>query len=526
MLRQLVSSYPQLNYFVRRPADVVVTSILELLGAPVGAEAYATVQYLILGVGAAALLRQCGISRRGTALGALLSLSLVAALCGPDIHLLSPAWFPIFVVAYGAALRHFNVWRVLALILAAYLLCAASGAAGPVALIIGIGLAQTLRASDAAFRPELLLITALVAACALTAPETWDYPHGARVAPITPFVTAQAMPLSGPMHFVNPLLLPSYTAAAVYFSLLAGAMAIVLLICSGWRALNVGPAIVLLGLSTITVVDAWTSGAPWSPFQSLRHAIPGAGPLLLPWEIALPLITAASVLFTLRASMRQLGAATLGAIALMFSVPQLGGWRPEQIGAVVPSGSGVAATDTPSRFVLDTAGGWAGEPGAAERVANLKELSAPGDFAAEIWSSVRPELAGAALDGSMKTRWGTGRPQQEGDALVVSFDREVTIEAIELRPPATGTDFPRGILVEGGSEPDQFVEFLRFPEWLGGLRWTSSGLPYYGPQSEVILYLGQPRTVRHLRFTLLSGDKHFDWSVSEIRLFAAVNDSH
>ena len=63
------------------------------------------------------------------------------------------------------------------------------------------------------------------------------------------------------------------------------------------------------------------------------------------------------------------------------------------------------------------------------------------------------------------------------------------------------------------------VELFSQSTWLGALRWTPTGYPYFGGQADVSIDLPEAVTVRSLRFEQISSHDTFDWSIHEIELY-------
>jgi hypothetical protein len=119
------------------------------------------------------------------------------------------------------------------------------------------------------------------------------------------------------------------------------------------------------------------------------------------------------------------------------------------------------------------------------------------------------------LDGKHKTRWSTGGPQNKGDWYEISCENPVSVSQIHLSIVFFKSDFPRGLRLEAGVN-GEFVEVVTFDEWFGSVQFTPAGLPYFGPQSDVVIDLPEAVTSRQFRFTLTRGDPVFDWSIAKI----------
>ncbi len=129
-------------------------------------------------------------------------------------------------------------------------------------------------------------------------------------------------------------------------------------------------------------------------------------------------------------------------------------------------------------------------------------------------SSAFPEEAARALDGDTNTRWATKNPQQAGDYFEIACKETIELDKILLELGNNGTDFARGFSITTDS-----TSILNLEDWLGPIRKTKSGLPYFGPQKEIELAFDKPLRFKTIRFTVNRGDNTFDWSIGEVKFY-------
>jgi hypothetical protein len=122
------------------------------------------------------------------------------------------------------------------------------------------------------------------------------------------------------------------------------------------------------------------------------------------------------------------------------------------------------------------------------------------------------------VDGSLRTRWSSALNRQEGvERLVLRFTTPTGIRGIELDPGDYSTDFPRGVVVTGGScDESAAKQFASFPSWQGSLDFTPTGYPFFHGQSDVQLLFAQEHTVECL-FVYQTATAPFNWTIAEIR---------
>lgn len=132
------------------------------------------------------------------------------------------------------------------------------------------------------------------------------------------------------------------------------------------------------------------------------------------------------------------------------------------------------------------------------------------------------------FDRDASTRWSPGGGRQlGGESVTLHFSTPLTFDGIKIETGNFITDYPRGVTIV---VPAKCGERLttdgewNFPEWKGSLRFSNDNVPYFGPQSDVVIPFGTSVVTSCLAITQTGSDVHYDWSVAEIsRLVRSQN---
>lgn len=153
-----------------------------------------------------------------------------------------------------------------------------------------------------------------------------------------------------------------------------------------------------------------------------------------------------------------------------------------------------------------------------------KKLQVPLTFTAGGGLSSLPHIN----DNNLSTRWSyEGGKQTPGAWFEVSWSSPTPVHGITLSPGQFVTDYPRGLMVAPcENSPDHPAQpIYTSPRWLGPLHRTATGVPYCGDQRDVTVIFtqalpGSPdgNHTSCLRIVQTGSDRHFDWSVAEVRL--------
>ncbi|HMO18180.1 MAG TPA: hypothetical protein PKA63_08225 [Oligoflexia bacterium] len=169
---------------------------------------------------------------------------------------------------------------------------------------------------------------------------------------------------------------------------------------------------------------------------------------------------------------------------------------------------------TPSMFLLQS------YPG-SYRPFDEKSLTRIGqtdEFKCVPAASKNEEDAFLALDQNYTTRWSTRGPQQIGDWFIVTCSSSVRLRRMALSIVHHRSDFPRGISLISSLNGDS-RHVIDYPEWFGPVRYTPSGLPFFGPQGEVVFDFIEPVEGDTFTFVLQRGDATYDWSIAEVLMW-------
>jgi hypothetical protein len=497
---------------------------------------------------------------RAATLGATLVTTLLLRLFAFDAILLGAlAWFPWLTLAIIVAIRAPRGRLFIALLLVAFFVIRLSKGANILAPFVALtALCVALRA----LTPEIVARQRLIGLCGalivaillgidrgVDAPGFPDYPAYARLVPsdgIPGFTRALVGP-DRPLPVIDRLFLDAH-----YSSLTLG-----LLLFSAWLCFitrRERSRTVTLR-ATLDVALALTAAAWWdtlsfgglsetSPLRTLGRIVPALGFIpLLPLTVGLGvtlLVVGATV------AQRTLPLALLAVGLLGFTAE--GGqttWRwdsspgsiqrrslePVRAAAALlnsttpPSAEIKAALISPSAGLIAREGLWTIMEA---ETTEPSRWTAPSREILTIETSHRPENAAAMTDGDPKTRWSPERGHQVGDEFVrLVFSKPVSLAGIDLNTGAYATDYPGGIQLTSRARCDETTatDIVTAHEWLGPVRRTTTGIPFYGPAANVEIRFPAPALVGCLEIRQTLPGRRFDWSIAELRLLFAA-DAH
>lgn len=140
-----------------------------------------------------------------------------------------------------------------------------------------------------------------------------------------------------------------------------------------------------------------------------------------------------------------------------------------------------------------------------------------------------PESLAQLSDHRRNTRWSPSLGRQNGDEwLHIALPVATEIDGIQLATGQFATDFPRKLRIRFAAScahapADRqafagYLEALPAGEWIGPVKFSPSGLPYFGSQSEVKVWFPRTLLAQCLLVEQLGRQEGFDWSVGELRL--------
>jgi hypothetical protein len=556
---------PELNFAAREPFLPFFSSLMRLFQARTGAEILDLFFLLFAaGLGVYLLVRILGGKRFSALLAGAFFILILLFLFGQNQLFLRACWFPVLLASLLYTRKARVVFALPVFLLVLLVWCASAGSLAPFGLFAALLLAQFLawftenRAADD--RPSLLqlmLPTILLASAFLVSGVTYhvypmpDYPWYARLVPVSP-LQFRGEPLLAAYYHPNSIYYPAYAALGRSILLRAGGVFAIFIACAavpGVRgALRLGSFRLmgeLLALSCVTMLFSvgewvlepylsWENLAFYLPYSSLSRMVPGLSHAALPW-LLLPfgLVPVTVLFFSKSGQVIQV----LAVVLCCFFVVCCPNGGLQAYASVVPGATAQLCQKTedtaqcmlrtPSGFLLRSLGLWAARPGENQRreFESLRRLQPGVDFQASVYSEPLSEEAHLALDSSLATRWRTARAQRPGDFFQLEFDRPVKVLRLVLSVRDVPADFPRGVRVQvrQASEKDlSLVTVIEQPDWFGPVRWTQSGFPYFGPQSEVILDFPDEQEVTLIKFTQIGTESRFDWSIQEIKLWGEL----
>lgn len=150
------------------------------------------------------------------------------------------------------------------------------------------------------------------------------------------------------------------------------------------------------------------------------------------------------------------------------------------------------------------------------------DFRSPGRLVARTFSSIEGDVESShrvLYDRNSSTRWtSSGAVQRPDTRLCMEFRQPLKIRGVEASPGAFHSDFPRGIAIEAGEtcQASRVVE-KRAP-WLGTIKFTEDGYPYYSHQGEVKVVLTEPVEAGCVCIVQTENFAGHDWSVAELNL--------
>ncbi len=138
-------------------------------------------------------------------------------------------------------------------------------------------------------------------------------------------------------------------------------------------------------------------------------------------------------------------------------------------------------------------------------------------------ASARRDQAGQAIDGDLRTRWGTGGPQAAGDWYQIDLGEERVLSGVELDAGEFRRDFPRGYRVLLSSDGARWKEVFRLSAYPGHFGWKG-GKPTYALDGGTFAPF-PPSEGRYVRVELTRSADRYDWSIAEVAVFIAEGGS-
>ena len=131
----------------------------------------------------------------------------------------------------------------------------------------------------------------------------------------------------------------------------------------------------------------------------------------------------------------------------------------------------------------------------------------------EVTASHNQQLAKAAIDDDIKTRWGSGQHQTSGMQFSIKLGTPRNIGGVRYELGEWPHDWPRALRVEVIRSDDSKEIVFDDKNYLA-LRYFTNG------NDTVSIYF-EPRLIKEIILTQVSEDKVFDWSIAELNLYEA-----
>lgn len=443
-----------------------------------------------------------------------LTLSLVFVV-GLDSYFLKIHWLPFLVVSALLFERRRGLLEFVLFLISTALWIVSAGSLASFGLLVGI---VFLLAFSSRMPAIVLAVAVIPSVLFLPVYPMPDYPGGARLAEISPLITNFVQPKIGPWLEPNPLdyaqLVDTTREHLLRYAFLVLAVVLAFGLSKNLLPVIVGLLIVAIELALPAPFRAF------SPLQSLRRLLPGAGLIDLPWIFSSVLILFSALPALIATSTKRV-LAFAALIGLSFvGVTVITGSCLIEHGEVLKNPD---QKQVLSAVVVEQTGEWV----LAEKreFSDLVRIQPSESSPWMLESNLQQEALSLALDSNDETRWSTGRSQQPGDYFQVSFAEPTSVLRVVLSVKKHPTDFPRGIevVVEDGVGK-QVTTFSQI-KWFGPVKWTRDGFPYFGPQSEVVIDFPRSVSARRIRFVQLGESVQFDWSIAELKLYASSSPS-
>src|SRR5207248_11470405 len=126
-------------------------------------------------------------------------------------------------------------------------------------------------------------------------------------------------------------------------------------------------------------------------------------------------------------------------------------------------------------------------------------------------ANVAQDRVARMLDGDWSTSWGTSRPQQDGDTVVVDLGRERYVAAVRLDSGPLAGDVPRRLAVECAGERSDWQTCFHGSALAAAVRGALDD-----PQHLPMILPIDRSGVRRLRLRETAADSDRTWSIAEL----------
>ncbi len=521
--------YPHLNYFSVFKFDPVILYIMKI--GSLKNEAYLYIELFFFFWGTLFLLKELGAKFFKSLLGAL----LVVVFCffvmgGGDAYLLCLYCFPFLLASLIRLKKNPSFFNLIFSILISFFWIFTANALVVFGSMLCVFLSVALEKSKNSFYFSLVSISLILFSLFhIPVYQMPNFPYDARLSPIS-ILSFRTSPILGGYVHPSTLIWDEYKKANLIYSFRFLVLSLVFLLSMSLFKNYSKKTIFLLSVFlAFILLETFLSGSPYyymTPYQALWHIVPGVSFANLFWMIfpifgcllfSIGIIEIkGSVLFS-----------TFLSILLLVILPKF--YKVDSLEFKDIFNTEISSPflfnktkkNSPSAFVIKHFGDWVIGKNVSKKYDfnSLKRLVNKKDFRASVSASVNTKDAYKVFDNDSSTRWGTNRPQKEGDTFFIKFTSPIRLIKVVLSIKGMRSDFPRGILVEGSRDCRRYFKILNYPKWNGPVSWTKEGYPFFLPESWVILDFPKREKLRCIKFIQTSSHPIYDWSIAELKLY-------
>ena len=131
-----------------------------------------------------------------------------------------------------------------------------------------------------------------------------------------------------------------------------------------------------------------------------------------------------------------------------------------------------------------------------------------------ILANANPQEGILAIDGDLKTRWTSQKPQEPGLSVQIDLGKTQALQGITLYQGSSRHDFPRDLIIQG-SRDGRTWEDLKV-KGLFDFYWSGLHLLKLPPENKT--YLFPKKDFRYLKLIQMGEDSVYYWSIHELEI--------
>ena len=377
--------------------------------------------------------------------------------------------------------------------------CLLTGSLGLFGLLLSILVSVIF--FDKKFNLSHILSIFLAIIIKLPKPNLPDYPGDAVLVPLSEVANHTVFSVEHFFRFINN---------ANYQIILNQSILVIVLCLIFWLMtfrpnLNSRPFLFYLFIVFLTFLGE-LSGYSFMPFKFFYRVVPGIAMLPFVWDLALVFFTS-TIVIALNITKREYNYVSY--VVFFFLISGVIFIKPPKLAAEISKGM----EQTPSSYVIDYWG---------DSIFKLKDkkytkLIPNRDFNYQVEANLNQQEAINVFDSNLNSRWSSKRIQQGGEVFKVSLNNPLRMGKVVIDAGKTHTDFPRGFKIEIIDEAGNSKIIFNKADWIGPVRFTEKGYPYFGPQSRVEVPINDK--VKTLIITQIGKDTFFHWSIAELEFY-------